>query len=141
VILSAREPTFNPAVLMRHGRINRLLDELRKQYDLIVINAPAALATSDARMLTDAVDSTLLVARWGRTTTEQVRATMQILKDEVDGVVFNRVDYVEHARRGYGDSVQFYMDSAGYYSGAIPTRPTWSERFANLWRRSPSDAA
>lgn len=141
VILSAREPTFNPAVLMRHGRINRLLDELRKQYDLIVINAPAALATSDARMLTDAVDNTLLVARWGRTTTEQVHATMQILQDEVDGVVINRVDYVEHARRGYGDSVQFYMDSAGYYSGAVPTRPTWSERFANLWQRSSSDAA
>ena len=66
---------------------------------------------------------------------------MQVLQDEVDGVVFNRVDYAEHARRGYGDSVQFYMDSAGYYSGEVPTRRTLSERFANFWQRSPSDAA
>lgn len=141
VILSAREPARNPAALMRLGRVNRLLAELHQQFDLIVINAPAALATRDARMLTEAADSTLLVMRWGQTTVEQVRATMQVLQEQVDGVVFNRVDYAEHARRGYGDSVQFYMDSAGYYSGAVPPRQTLAERIAKLWRRQEAEAA
>lgn len=141
VIITAREPARNPAALMRLGRVNRLLAELHQQFDLIVINAPAALATRDARMLTEAADSTLLVVRWGQTTVEQVRATMQVLQEQVDGMVFNRVDYAEHARRGYGDSVQFYMDSAGYYSGAVPPRQTVAERISKLWRVRQAEAA
>lgn len=139
MILSAREPVRNPASVMRMKRVNRLIDELHQEYDLIVINAPAALATSDARMLTKTVDTTLIVLRWGRTTVEQVRATAQVLHDQVDGAVFNRVDYPEHARRGYGDSVQYYMDSAAYYSGPIPTRSSWRERFTAFWTRSSAD--
>jgi Mrp family chromosome partitioning ATPase len=141
VILSAREPVRNPAALMRLGRVNRLLAELHQQFDLIVINAPAALATRDARMLTEAADSTLMVVRWGQTTVEQVRATMQVLQEQVDGIIINRVDYAEHARRGYGDSVQFYMDSADYYSGPLPARASWTERLARLWPKRPDNDA
>jgi polysaccharide biosynthesis transport protein len=128
VVLSAREPARNPVALMRLGRINELLDHLREQYDLMIINAPPTLATRDSRMLMNAADHTLMVVRWGRTTIEQVRAALQVLQKPIDGVVINRVDYAEHARRGYGDPVQFYMDSAEYFSGDIPTRRRWYER-------------
>ena len=72
---------------------------------------------------------------------EQMRATLQVLQDQVDGLVFNRVDYAEHARRGYGDSVQFYMDSAEYYSGEVPRRVWWFERLPALWPRRPAGNA
>jgi Mrp family chromosome partitioning ATPase len=120
---------------MRLGRVNELLDHLREQYDLMIINAPPTLATRDSRMLMKAADHTLLVVRWGRTTIEQVRAALQVLQKPVDGVVINRVDYAEHARRGYGDPVQFYMDSAEYFDGEMPTRRRWYERVASFrWR-------
>ncbi|WP_205479981.1 GumC family protein [Sphingomonas arenae] len=141
VVLSAAEPVRNPSTLMRLRRVNRLLAELHQQFDLIVINAPAALATRDARMLIEAADHTLMVVRWGRTTVEQVRATLQVLQEQVDGVVLNRVDYAEHARRGYGDSVQFYMDSAEYYSGSVPQRASLRERLAVFWRRNQQQDA
>ena len=137
VVLSAREPARNPVALMRIGRVNHLLDELREQYDLMIINAPPTLATRDSRVLMDAADHTLLVVRWGRTTIEQVRASLQVLQRPVDGVVINRVDYAEHARRGYGDAVQFYMDSAEYFEGDIPRPRRWYERLAGFpWRRT-----
>ncbi|KFG90444.1 Succinoglycan biosynthesis protein ExoP [Sphingobium herbicidovorans NBRC 16415] len=135
VVLSAREPARNPVALMRLGRVNELLDHLREQYDLMIINAPPTLATRDSRMLMKAADHTLLVVRWGRTTIEQVRAALQVLQKPVDGVVINRVDYAEHARRGYGDPVQFYMDSAEYFDGEMPTRRRWYERVTSFrWR-------
>jgi Mrp family chromosome partitioning ATPase len=119
-----------------------LLDELRDQYDLMIINAPPTLATRDSRMLMDAADHTLLVVRWGRTTIEQVRASLQVLQRPVDGVVINRVDYAEHARRGYGDAVQFYMDSAEYFEGDLPRPRRWYQRLGGFpWRRSADGVA
>ncbi|MET0363573.1 MAG: polysaccharide biosynthesis tyrosine autokinase [Sphingobium sp.] len=132
-VLSTREPVRDPASLIRVGRIRLLFDDLRERFDLIIINAPATLAVRDARTLTDVADSTLMVMRWGHTTIEQARASLQLLRNNVAGVVFNRVDYVEHARRGYGDSVQFYVDASAYYSGDIPRSPTWRERAGGLF--------
>ncbi|BAV65642.1 succinoglycan biosynthesis protein ExoP [Sphingobium cloacae] len=142
VVISAREPARNPVALMRLGRVRELLEKLRQQYDLIVINAPPTLATRDSRMLMETADQTLLVVRWGKTTTEQVRAAMQVLQKPVDGVVMNRVDYAEHARRGYGDPVQFYMASAEYFEGEMPRPRRWYERLGGFpWRkRAPTYA-
>lgn len=136
VVIGAREPARNPLALMRPDRVNRLLETLRPEYDLVIINAPATLATRDSRMLMEAADHTLLVVRWGHTTIEQMRAALQVLQRPVDGVVINRVDYAEHARRGYGDAVQFYMDSAEYFDGEMPVRRRWYERMKDFpWRR------
>lgn len=133
VVLSTREPVRDPASLIRVGKIRMLFDDLRERFDLIVINAPAALAVRDARTLTDVADSTLVVLRWGHTTIEQARATLQLLQHQVAGVVFNQVDYAEHARRGYGDSVQFYVDAAAYYSGDIPRPRRFADRIRNMF--------
>ena len=108
---------------------------MRERFDLIVINAPATLAVRDARTLTDIADTTLVVLSWGKTTIEQMRATHQLLQGKIDAVVFNQVDYAEHARRGYGDAVQFYVDSSTYYSGPIPRRPSLGERWRDLFGR------
>lgn len=116
VVLSTRESVRNPGSLIRGWQVVRLLERLRDQYDLVVINAPAVLAVRDATTLSGIADSTLMVVHWGKTTIEQLRAAMKLLHTPVAGAVFNQVDYAEHARRGYGDAVQFYMGSASYYS-------------------------
>lgn len=128
VLLSAKEPVAEPAVLLSSNRLKELLKQLRERFDLVIINAPAALAVRDARAMCLFADQTVMVARWGHTTADQMRAALEMLDSSVAGVIFDRVDYVEHARRRYGDSVQFYADSASYYQGAIPTSPTMGER-------------
>lgn len=119
-VISVREPVKDPASLLSYRRLNALMDHLREQFDLIVVNGPAALAVRDARTLSHIADHTLMVLRWGRSTIDEVNATMQQMNGKIDGVVFDQVDYAEHARRGYGDSVQFYVDSAAYYTGEVP---------------------
>lgn len=132
VVISTREPVRDPASLIRVGRLRSLAAELRERFDLIIINAPATLAVRDARTLTDIADATLVVLSWGKTTVEQMRATHQLLQGKIDAVVFNQVDYAEHARRGYGDAVQFYVDSSAYYTGPIPQRRSFVEWLRGL---------
>lgn len=127
VVISTREPVRDPAALIRAGRLQTLTSELFEQFDLIVINAPATLAVRDVRTLTDIADSTLIVLNWGKTTIEQMRASHQLLQGQIDAAVFNQVDYAEHARRGYGDALQFYEDSSAYYNGPIPRQRTIRE--------------
>ncbi|TPG42887.1 succinoglycan biosynthesis protein exop [Sphingomonas koreensis] len=119
-LISVREPVKDPASLISHRRIEVLMSRLRAQYDLIIINGPAALAVRDARTLSQIADHTLMVIAWGRTTIDEVNATMQQMSGKIDAAIFDKVDYAEHARRGYGDAVQFYMDSTAYYTGDVP---------------------
>ena len=135
VVLSTREQIRNPAAVVQGWQVGQLLDDLRERFDLVVINAPAILAVRDARTLSSLADSTLMVVRWGHTTVEQLRASLQMVNNQVVGAVFNQVDYEEHARRGYGDAVQFYMGSAAYYSDSFPIRPSLAERIRHLFTR------
>ena len=135
VVLSTREQIRNPAALVQGWQVARLLDELREQFDLVVINAPAILAVRDARTLSSLADSTVMVVRWGSTTVEQLRASLQMVNNQVAGAVFNQVDYEEHARRGYGDAVQFYMGSAAYYSDSFPIRQKWTKTASDRVRK------
>lgn len=136
VVLSTREQVRNPAAVIQGWQVERLLDDLSSRFDLVVINAPAILAVRDARTLSGLADSTLMVVRWGSTTVEQLRASLQMVNSQVAGAVFNQVDYEEHARRGYGDAVQFYMGSAAYYSDSFPTRKGWMNAAGNRVRRA-----
>lgn len=134
VVLSTREAVPNPAALVQGWQVNRLLERLREHFDLVIINAPAILAVRDASTLSGIADSTLVVVRWGTTTVEQLRAAMQLLHNKVVGAVFNQVDYREHARRGYGDAVQFYMGSASYYSDSMPEHRSWVRSLSQRMR-------
>lgn len=139
VVLSTRECVRNPGSLIRGWQVARLLERLRDQYDLVVINAPAILAVRDATTLSGIADETLMVVHWGKTTVEQLRAAMKLLHTPVAGAVFNQVDYAEHARRGYGDAVQFYMGSASYYSDSFDEQRGWvggiGQRVRSMFKR------
>ncbi|GFE73944.1 MULTISPECIES: polysaccharide biosynthesis tyrosine autokinase [Novosphingobium] len=134
VLLSAREPVAEPALLLSSNRLKGLLDQLKERFELVIINAPAALAVRDARAMCHFADQTVLVARWGHTTGDQMRAALEMLDDSVGGVIFDQVDYAEHARRRYGDSVQFYADSASYYSSPVPVRDEWAAKVRRFFR-------
>ena len=133
VVLSTREPVANPAGLVRDQQIKDLLDTLRESFDLVIINAPAVLAVREARTLASIADATIMVVRWGHTSVDQMRASMDLLDDRVAGAVFNQVDYKKHARRGYGDAAQFYKGSSSYYSDA-PSWRNWPERMRDRVR-------
>jgi uncharacterized protein involved in exopolysaccharide biosynthesis/Mrp family chromosome partitioning ATPase len=134
-LLSAHNPVEEPAVLLSSPKLAKLLRDLREKFDFIVINAPATLAVRDARAMGQFADQTIMVARWGRTTIEQMDASLDLHHYAVSGVIFDHVDYAEHARLRYGDSVQFYVDSSDYYSddfqhpqGIVTRARNWMRR-------------
>jgi len=128
VVVSANEPLAEPAAVLSSRRILDLVAHLRANFDLVIVNAPATLAVRDARAMCGYADHTLMVARWGKTTINQMTASLELLSTNIAGVVYDQVDYPEHARRRYGDSVQYYVQSSSYYKGAIPRRRTLASR-------------
>ena len=129
-LISASSPVAEPGVLLGSRALQVLLGDLKSKFDFVVINAPATLAVKDAKTMCSFADNTVVVARWGRTTIGQMRATLEILNaDNVAGVIFDQVDYEEHARRRYGDAIQYYFEAADYYSDPMPSR--WG-RWAKL---------
>ena len=133
-LISTSKPVEEPSAVLGSSRFQRLIEELKDRYDLVVVNAPATLAVRDARSMCDYTDDALVVARWGYTTIDQMRATLEMLgSGRIAGCVFDQVDYAEHARRRYGDSVQFYQESASYFSGKHPLRPSWKTRVSRAF--------
>lgn len=135
-LIIASQPVAEPAAVLSSTRFRNLVMELKSQFDLVVVNAPAVLAVRDARSMCDYTDDTILVAKWGDTTIEQFRATLELLgSGNVAGCVYNHVDYADHARRKYGDSIQFYFDAADYFQGSVPARLTLRERIRRIFGR------
>src|SRR5262249_36333812 len=93
------------------SRLQKLLDTLSQRFRLIIFDAPPILDSRDAKTFGAYADATLLVIKWAKTKTVAARAACEILGDTMTGVVFNQVDYQEHARRGYGDEVKFFTAS------------------------------
>jgi receptor protein-tyrosine kinase len=85
----------------------RLLQTLRQEYELVLMDAPPALAVSDTRMIAHFADATLFCARWRRTRREAVRNAIELLEEaqaNVIGVTLTRVDARVHGRSGYADA-------------------------------------
>lgn len=137
-LISASQPVAEPAAVLSSSRFQQLVQELKARFDLVVVNAPAALAVRDARSMCDYTDDTIIVAKWDGTTIEQLRATLELLgTGKVAGCVYNQVDYAEHARRKYGDSIQFYHGVSDYFHGHMPAKLTLREQLRRVFRRTP----
>ena len=56
----------NPAELLNSASLTQIIDELRKQYDVVLLDTPPILPISDAVMLSSKVDGVVLVYQVGR---------------------------------------------------------------------------
>jgi polysaccharide biosynthesis transport protein len=83
-------PVRGPGRALRSNRMATLVDVLRQNYDLVVLDSPALLVNSDSVMLSDLADGTILVVRAGITPQAAVsRAIEQIDESKLRGVVLN----------------------------------------------------
>lgn len=85
----------NPSELLGSRRMQALLQEANKQYDIIIFDAPPVLAVTDAQILANTVDGTLLVIRSNQSEFEQVNKAKEILKSaqgKLLGTVLNDRD-------------------------------------------------
>ena len=119
--LPAGSKTQNPPDLLGSERMKSLMEGLRKTFDLIVIDTPPAEPVIDPVVVSQLSDKVVFVIRWGSTTREMVRRSVQRMSGhrKVAGVAFNLVNdrqarrYGKHAYANYYGSrryKQYYVE-------------------------------
>lgn len=92
-VIQAGRMSFNPMDAGQLDRLDMLIADLRKQFDMVLLDAPPVLRYADAQMIADKCDGVILVVRYGQTRGELVRKTRQMLEQvgaAVVGVVMNQ---------------------------------------------------
>ncbi|CAN5633382.1 polysaccharide biosynthesis tyrosine autokinase [soil metagenome] len=93
----------NAAELVQTQAMASLIDRVRGQYDVVLVDAPPLLPVTDAALLAARADAVILVVRHGRATRDQVKLSLDRLAQvdvEPVGVVLNDVPTAR--RGGYG---------------------------------------
>lgn len=98
----------NPAELLSSGRAADLLRNLASQADIVLIDSPPVLPVTDSLVLSQRVDTTLLVSSAGITTRKAAHRAAEMLHQvnaPLVGAVLNRVSEAS----GYGSySARYY---------------------------------
>ncbi|CAM3425382.1 polysaccharide biosynthesis tyrosine autokinase [Nocardioides dubius] len=83
----------NPSELLQSHAMEKLLADLRARFDVVILDAPPLLPVTDAALLAAQANGAVVVTRYGKTTQDQLRHSMERL-EQVDarplGVVINR---------------------------------------------------
>jgi capsular exopolysaccharide synthesis family protein len=119
VIPSGDHPP-NPLELLSSQRFQRTIEELKTQFDFVVIDTPPVELVSDALAISRVASATLFVARAGRTAVPIVKQSLRRLdraNAKVLGVILNAVDF-EKAHKYYGEYSGYgSMQYNGYVYG------------------------
>jgi capsular exopolysaccharide synthesis family protein len=124
----------NPAELLTQPRFETVLDELRQQFDFVIVDTPPLLAVTDPAVVVSRMDGCFLIVRLsrnGRPAAERACEILHTLHANVIGVVVNAVGRsmgaygYEHYnyQHYYGN---YYVDGAaqtnGHSGGAAKSR-------------------
>ncbi len=121
----------NPSEILSSKRIGIILNHFRSQYDLIILDTPPILLVSDALSLKKYVDSLIFVVKYGFTTREMLKQSMQVFK--VAGIkpmacIFNEIQ----------DSIKRSMYSNFYFETSQKKRNRHGEDNSRLSKYAKS---
>jgi len=95
-LLAAGSTPPNPAELLHSSKMKSFLEEAKKRFDRVVIDAPPILTVTDAAILANIVDGCIMLVRCGKVPIEVVLRSKQKFLDakaNVLGILLNNVDY------------------------------------------------
>lgn len=99
----------NPAEMLSSKKLKEFLENVKEEFDCIIIDSPPVMAVTDAQILSTIVDGVLLVAASGQTEKEGiVKAKEQISKvnGRLLGVVLTKMPMKKG--KGYGNYYYYY---------------------------------
>jgi polysaccharide biosynthesis transport protein len=94
-VLSAAAGTPAPHDIVASPVMRALIDQCRRQYDIVILDSPPITAVSDALTLSRWVDATMLAIRWGVTPREIAKTSLNKLFQSgarLCGAVLTQVD-------------------------------------------------
>ncbi|MFT4112200.1 GumC family protein [Silvibacterium sp.] len=105
-VLCGDAAASTPAELLASERMHDLLKDWRLDYDVVLLDSPPVLSATDAALLAQMSDVTILVARHGSTAHQAVRRSLAVLQEHIpEGgtlrVVLNGIMHASHDFRDY----------------------------------------
>ena len=94
-IISSGPIPPNPSELLGSKMMQTLINEAKQQYDIIIFDTPPVLAVTDAQILANIVDGTVLVVRSDKTEYEaaiKAKETLEKSSAKLLGTVLNDVE-------------------------------------------------
>ena len=134
--LSAGTTPPNPVELLGSDKMQTLLEDMRKKYDYILIDAPPMLAVTDAHLLARSADMIILALQAGKVSIKvatRMRELLTSIGTPIAGLVINDRSKNKMDLYGYGDKYYGY----GYYgygygeNSAEGKKGKWWKRWAN----------
>lgn len=101
-VMSGGHTQLYPSELLRGDNFRKLLDELRPQYDLIIVDTPPISLVTDATLIYPLVDFSLIVLHYGKHSVSEVEETLSTLNRIKDGPKAFVLNHCERGHHGYG---------------------------------------
>ncbi len=95
----------NPAELLSSARMASLVEWMRNNYDVVVLDVPPVMAVTDAHVLMPLVDGAILVTIFGKTlkiNLERTVETLRLTDTKILGIVQRVRGGKNDAGYGYG---------------------------------------
>jgi len=122
--LPGGQPRDDVAELLSGPTYARMLSEVRRMFDYIIIDAPPLGIFTDANVLMNRADAAMLVVRAGKTRYAAVdRLLEQIPREKLMGVILNRVETQP-------EGTSYYYQQRYYYGQRGPQRVVSEEDHA-----------
>lgn len=95
----------NPSELLNTKKMDKLIQELTKHFDLVIFDVPPVISVTDAQILASKVDGTILVVPQGiveKGSVAKAKELLEVVNARILGTIMNRVKA---------------ENTVGYYSG------------------------
>jgi len=90
-----KTPLFHTGEILASDAMRKLFDELRAEYDYVVVDLPPLAPIIDVRATTHIIDFYMLIVEWGRTNTDVVQQSLKSspgIYDALVGAILNKTD-------------------------------------------------
>ncbi len=133
--------SVDPLLLIAGEEMPRLLHQLRGSYDCIIIDSSPVLGSTETRLLAAMADEILLVVKWGSTRRELAQSALNLLRSpggslaqplQSVSALIAQVDLKKHARYGYGDAGEYFLNYEKSSSRSVAARPAAAFRESRI---------
>lgn len=104
--------TSKVELTLESEKLKKFIEELRKVYDIIILDCPPAIAVTDASLISRFADGLVFVIAYNFTKKDVIKESIKRLKlagANILGVVMTQVDM--SMKKGYYGSNYYYFDS------------------------------
>ena len=112
-ILSAGSKVSNPSELLSSKTFNDLIEEVKKEYDLILVDCPPVSLMTDAVIVSKVADGTVYVIEYDRINSSAIASGIDQLKDinaNVLGGIITKVN-INKQKKLYGNKYEYYYNN------------------------------